>query len=71
MSTVVSLHVIKCYDWNPMQSVSFSAASGYDWNENVPHRQYSETVQCVYPLGSIRNKERKKEILRHKLILIV
>ena len=23
---VISLHVIKYYDWNPMQSVSFSAA---------------------------------------------
>ena len=35
--------------------------SGYDWNETVPHRQYPETVRCVYPLDSIRKKEIKKE----------
>ena len=36
----------------------------------VPHRQYPETVRCVYSPG-FHQKERKKESLRHKLILIV
>ena len=33
-----------------------SVSSGYDWIETVPHRQYPETVRCVYSLGSIRKK---------------
>ena len=60
MSRVISLHVIRCYDWNPMQSVNLR--SGYDWNVIVPHRQYPETGRCVYSPGfhqKERNKERK------------
>ena len=34
--------------------------SGYDWNVTVPHRQYPETVRCVYFPG-FHQKERKKE----------
>ena len=59
MSRVISLHVIRCYDWNLMQARVSPQRSGYDWNVTVPHRQYPKTVRCVYSPG-FHQKERKK-----------
>ena len=44
MSRVISLHVIRCYDWNPMQSVSFSAAD----------RPKTRCIKCVPKCASVR-----------------
>ena len=37
-----------------------NGSDGYDWNVTVPHRQYPETVRCVYFPG-FHQKEGKKE----------
>ena len=51
MFRVISLHVIKCYDWNPMQSVSFSAVTGPDLDTLPGFPGWSRLVKshCIIP----------------------